>query len=97
MVLKVAMDAVTAARRIGQVDEASLVCAVAGELESNLTRRNKTWLTQPEALRKRCLDVAELFVKEVWLGALKGKTPGQNDRRVIASIYRMAFVMAHRN
>ncbi len=68
MVLRVAMDAVTAARRIGQVDEASLVCAVAGELETNLTRRKKTWLTQPEALRKRCLDVAELFVKEVWHG-----------------------------
>lgn len=96
MVLKVAMDAVTAARRLGQMDEASLVCAVAGELETNLTRRGKTWLDHSGALRKRCVEVAELFVKEVWLGALKGKTPGQNDRRVMASIYRMAFVMAHR-
>jgi hypothetical protein len=96
MVFKVAMDAVTAARRLGQVDEASLVCAVAGELETNLSRRDKTWLTQPEALRKRCLDVAALFVRDVWLGALKGKTPSQGDRRVMASIYRMAFVTAHR-
>ena len=96
LVFKVAMDAVTAARRIGQADEASLVCAVAGELETNLSRRDKTWLTNSEALRKRCLGVAEIFVKDVWLGALKGKTPGQSDRRVMASIYRMAFVMGNR-
>lgn len=96
LAFKVAMDAVAAARRIGQVDQTSLVCAVAGELETNLLRRDKTWLTHPEALRKRCMEVAELFVIDVWQGALKEKTPSQSDRRVMASIYRMAFVMAHR-
>lgn len=96
LVFKIAMDAVTAAQRIGQMDEASLICAIAGELETTLARRDKTWLTQPEALRKRCIDVAQLFVKEVWLGALKEKMPGQNSRRIMASIYRMAFVTAHR-
>jgi hypothetical protein len=96
MVFKVAMDAVSIARRIGAVDEASLVCAVAGELETNLSRRDKTFLTRAEALRKRCFEVAELFVRDVWLGALKGRPPGQNDRRVIASIYRMAFLTAQR-
>jgi|WetSurMetagenome_2_1015567.scaffolds.fasta_scaffold08790_2 hypothetical protein len=95
-VFKVAMDAVTAALRLAQMDKSSLVCAVAGELETNLSRRGKTWLTQPEALRKRCLDVAELFVQDIWLGALKGKMPSQSNRRVMASIYRMAFVTAHR-
>ncbi len=96
LVFKIAMDSVASARRIGQADEASLICAVAGELETNLTRRDKTWLTHSEAVRKRCLEVAELFVRNVWLGALKGKMPGQNDRRVMASIYRMAFVTANR-
>lgn len=96
MILKIAMDTVSAARRMGQVDDASLICAMAGELETNLSRRDKTWLTQPDALRKRCLDVAEFFVREVWHGVLQGKLPSQNDRRVLSSIYRMAFVMAHR-
>jgi hypothetical protein len=95
-VFKIAMDTVTAARRIQQIDETSLIYAVAGELETNLSRRDKTWLTQPEAIRKRCLAVAEIFVRDVWFGALKGRLPGQNDRRVLASIYRMAFVLAGR-
>lgn len=96
LVFKIAMDAVTGARRMGQTDEASLINAVAGELETNLARKGKTWLTQSEALRKRCLQVAELFVRDVWLGVLKGKMPGQNNRRVMASIYRMAFVTSNR-
>lgn len=96
MVFKIAMDTVTAARRTQQTDETSLIYAVAGELETNLSRRDKTWLSQPEAIRKRCLTVAEVFVRDVWFGALKGRPPAQNDRRVLASIYRMAFVTVHR-
>lgn len=96
LVFKIALDAVTAARRTQQVDEASLTYAVAGELETNLSRKNKTWIEHPEVLRKKCLDVAEVFVRDVWLGALKGRPPGQSDLRVLKSIYRMAFMMANR-
>jgi hypothetical protein len=96
LVFKIAMDTVAVARRIQQTDERSLIYAVAGELETNLYRRDKTWLTQPEALRRRCLTVAEIFVRDVWLGALQSRQPGQADRRVLASIYRMAFVLANR-
>jgi len=72
---------------------------VAGELETNLTRRQKAAAKanrHNKSLADGCMAVAELFVNEVWHGVMKGKTPSQKSRRVLSSIYRVAFVKAHR-
>lgn len=99
MVFKLCLDTVNQARREGQNDLKSLIYAVAGELETNLVRRQKAAARSKrdeKSLVQGCFDVAELFVKDVWLGVLKGKTPSQRSRRVLSSIYRMAFLKTHR-
>lgn len=99
LVFKLCLDTVNQARREGQNDQKSLVYAVAGELETNLTRRQKAAAKanrHNKSLADGCMAVAELFVNEVWHGVMKGKTPSQKSRRVLSSIYRVAFVKAHR-
>ena len=99
LVFKLCLEAVNQARRNDQDDEKSLVYAVAGELETNLVRKQKAaakkWRDEKNLI-DGCFNVAELFVKEVWLGVLKGKAPSQKSRRVLSSIYRMAFLKTHR-
>ncbi|EFK07862.1 conserved hypothetical protein [delta proteobacterium NaphS2] len=93
MVFKICLDAANEARRIGQEDAASLVYAVAGELETNLVRKQKAWETK--IFMDNCFAVAELFVNDVWFGVLEGKSPTQKSRRILSSIYRMAFLKTH--
>lgn len=86
------------ARRDKITDKKSLVYAIAGELETNLVRKVKASAKESregKTLREGCLDVAEIFVNDVWLGVLGGKPPGQTSRRVLSSIYRIAFLKAH--
>ena len=99
LVFKLCLDAVNGARQVGQNDAQSLIYAVAGELEHNLTRKGKAAASKHrdgKSLTDGCLKVAELFVNEVWFGVLKTRAPSQRNRRILGSIYRMAFLQAPR-
>lgn len=96
LVFDLCLDSVLAARRVGQTDQRSLILAVAGELRTNLDRKDKVAASKHRAgksLLDACVDVAELFVTQVWYGALKECPPNQSNRRILTSIYRMAFLL----
>jgi hypothetical protein len=98
MVFKICLDTANEARRVGQEDADSLIHAIAGELETNLIRKGKAAAKthrEGKALMDACFSVAELFVNNVWLGVLGGKSPTQKSRRILSSIYRMAFLKTH--
>jgi hypothetical protein len=98
MVFKICLDAANEARRIGQEDAGSLIHAIAGELETNLVRKDKAAARvhrEKKSLVDGCFAVAELFVNDVWFGVLGGKSPTQKSRRILSSIYRMAFLKTH--
>lgn len=100
LVFKFCMETATAARAAGQVDEQSLIYAVAGELETNLIRKGKAAASkyrEGQSLKDGCLELATFFVREIWNGVLKRRPPSQTNRRVFGSIYRMAFLQAVRN
>jgi len=100
LVFNLCMEAAYAARAAGQEDEQSLIYAVAGELETNLVRKGKAAARKyrdDKPLLDGCLEVAELFVREIWHGVLKRRPPSQTNRRVLSSIYRMAFLQTVRN
>lgn len=100
LVLHICMDAAYAARSLAQDDEQSLIYAVAGELETNLVRRGKAAARKyrnDQSLPDACLELAEFFVREIWNGILKRRPPSQNNRRVLSSIYRMAFLQTVRH
>lgn len=97
LVFNLCLEFTLGARAIGQADESSLVNGIASELEVNLVRKNKAAARQHrenDPLRTGCLDVAGQFVREVWNGVLKGRPPSQRARRILGSIYRMAFLQA---
>ena len=99
LVFKICLDAVTAAIKAGQTDATSMIYGVAGELETNLVRRIKAGSRQNrqgKSLMEGCEEVAGVFVNEVWKGAFGDKFPSQKTRRVSSSIYRVAFLKAHR-
>lgn len=99
LVFNLCLEAVAIAGREGQTDRQSLIHAVTGELETNLTRRDKAAARgnrDGKSLMEGCEEVAGLFVDEVWLGVMKGHFPPQKSRRVLSSIYRVAFLKAHR-
>ena len=99
LVFKICLDAVTAAIKNNQTDMTSLVYAVAGELETNLVRREKAGKRENrdnKRLMEGCEDVAEIFVNDVWKNAFGNKYPSQKSRRVLSSIYRIAFLKAHK-
>jgi hypothetical protein len=100
LVFKLCLDAVNDARQVEQVDKQSLIYAIAGELEHNLTRKGKAAASKHrggKSLSDGCLEVADLFVNDVWFGVLKAHAPSQRNRRILGSIYRMAFLQAQRN
>lgn len=99
LVFNICLDAVTAAIKDNQTDITSLIYAVAGELETNLVRRDKAGKRENrnnKPLMEGCEDVAEIFVNEVWKNAFGNKYPSQKSRRVLSSIYRVAFLKAHK-
>lgn len=100
LVFKFCMETAAATCAAGQDDEQSLIYAIAGELETNLTRKGKAAASKHrdgQALKDGCLDLATFFVREIWNGVLKRRPPSQTNRRVFSSIYRMAFLQAVRN
>jgi hypothetical protein len=48
-------------------------------------------------LEAACIDFARQFVTEVWQGVLNGKPPAQKNRRLLGSVYRMAFLQSFRD
>ncbi|MDY6994032.1 MAG: hypothetical protein SVR94_15705, partial [Pseudomonadota bacterium] len=98
LVFDICLDTINAARGLKQLDEQALIYAVAGELEMELTRKGDAAAREHRGEQKlvaACLEVAELFVQEVWFKVLGGHAPSQKDRRVLGSIYRMAFLLTH--
>ncbi|MBF0411223.1 MAG: hypothetical protein HQK70_00755 [Desulfamplus sp.] len=98
LVFKICFDTVTSARKYGQMDEESLIYAIAGELETNLVRKDKAASRNNrdgKNLIDGCLEVAQLFVKDIWTGLLNGQTPGQKNKRILSSIYRISFIKNH--
>ncbi len=99
LVFKICLDAVSAVKKEGQTDALSMVYAVAGELETNLVRREKAGKRENrkgKKLMEGCEEVADIFVNDVWKGVFKDKYPSQKSRRVMSSIYRVAFLKAHK-
>ncbi|UJS22923.1 hypothetical protein [Thiothrix winogradskyi] len=99
-VFKICLDSALALRSAGQSDPASLIHGIAGELETNLVRKDEAAAKkhrEEQSLEAACMDFAHQFVHEVWLGVLHGKPPAQKTRRLLGSVYRMAFLQAFRN
>jgi len=100
LVFKLCLEAVTIAQKQHQIDTKSLIYAVAGELELNLVRRDKAAKKanrNGKILMEGCESVAAIFVNEVWTSAFGNKFPSQKSRRVLSSIYRIAFLKAHKD
>ncbi len=99
-VFKICLDSALALRSAGQNDPASLIHGIAGELETNLVRKDEAAARKhrdEQSLEAACMDFASQFVHEVWMGVLHGKPPAQKTRRLLGSVYRMAFLQAFRN
>jgi hypothetical protein len=87
-------------RGAGQTDTATLIYGIAGELETNLVRKGKAAARKyrgDQSLEAACMDFARQYVAEVWQGVLHGKPPAQKTRRVLGSVYRMAFLQSFRD
>jgi hypothetical protein len=98
LVFKICLDSAQDLLAYNQVDPASLINGIADQLSINLKRKGKEGfgLLRADLLDEACLEFAKQFVDEVWLGVLQGKPPAQKERRLLGSIYRMAFIQAHR-
>ena len=100
LVFKLCLDTAIDLWRTGLRDHESLVMGIAGELETNLVRKNKMAARthrNGKSLRDGCLDVARQFVDNIWQILLSGRPPSQRTRRVLGSVYRMAFLTAPRS
>lgn len=92
--LREALDAVWAARSLGQTSRASLLAAVAGTLDRTLARRDliaASVAREKQPLSEALVTAAEVFVDQVWLGAFAGQAPASRNRRVAFAIYAFAF------
>lgn len=99
LVFNLCLDSALQLRGLNIGDEASLIAGLAGELETNLVRKEKMSASKYRGgatLEKACMDYATQFVTDVWQGVLGGKPPAQKSRRLLGSIYRMAFLQACR-
>lgn len=96
LVFKLCFDTASAAmKELKELDKVSLINAIAGELETNLDRKDEVAASKyrdGKTLIDGCIEVARLFVEEVWIGVLGGKSPGQKTKRILSSIYRIAFI-----
>ena len=99
LVFNFCLDSALQLRGLNITDDASLIAGIAGELETNLVRKEKMSASKYRngaALEQACMDYATQFVTDVWKGVLGGKPPAQKSRRLLGSIYRMAFLQACR-
>ncbi|CAA6814082.1 MAG: Unknown protein [uncultured Thiotrichaceae bacterium] len=97
LVFNLTLETALKLRAAGQTDASSLVYGIAGELDTNLVRKEKQAARKHRddvPLDQECLNFARQFVNEVWEGVLKERPPSQSTRRVLASVYRMAFMQA---
>jgi hypothetical protein len=93
------LETAIGAWKLKQRDAESLTMAIAGELETNLARKQKIAAAKNrdgEILQDAFVAFARRFVDDVWFGVLKGRPPAQASRRVLAGIYRMSFLTAPR-
>ena len=99
LVFNLCLDSAIQLKTLNINDETSLIAGIAGELETNLVRKKKACHNKYRhgiPLQKGCMDYATQFVTDVWQGVLGGKPPAQKSRRLLGSIYRMAFLQACR-
>ena len=100
LVFNICLQSALDLRGVGQIDAASMIHGIAGELETNLVRKDKMAARKhrgDQPLTVACMNFAEQFVTDVWQGVLNGKPPAQKTRRLLGSVYRMAFLQAFRN
>lgn len=99
LTFNLSLETAIAAWKLNQRDAESLAMAIAGELETNLVRRQQQSARTTRdgvGLTEECLDFARRFVADLWFGVLDGRPPAQANRRVLAAIYRMSFLTAPR-
>ena len=95
LMFNISLDTAQGLRAIHLTDIETLILGVAGELETNLSRKgDKAYFEKwtPDLFKNRCLDFAEQFVKEIWVGILQQRPPSQTAKRLLSSVYRMSFV-----
>jgi hypothetical protein len=97
LMFKLAMDSLRILLKTRQMDDTSLVNGIAGELDINLDRKDKTFLKAASKRREVCTAFADYFVNHVWHGALADRLPSQSQLRLLGSIYRMAFINSARH
>jgi hypothetical protein len=100
LVFNLCLDTAMGLRAINQIDSASLIHGIAGELETNLGRKDKMSASKfrdGQSLEMACMNFAAQFVHDIWLGVLQGKPPAQKSRRLLGSVYRMAFLQSFRH
>ena len=100
LVFSLTLNTALGLRASNQTDQASLICGIASELETNLVRKDKMCASQyreGHSLRDECVNFATLFVTSVWQPVLKQRPPSQTTRRLLSSVYRMAFLRASRD
>jgi hypothetical protein len=95
--MSAAIEAVEGARGIAHPSPASLVAAIVGKLENELSRGRIGW---PGRVHGRHFPVdhacaaAEVFVDRVWKEAFRNRAPASRARRSAFAIYRFAFLEA---
>jgi len=99
LIFTIALNTTLGLRAIQQSATETLILGIAGELETNLNRKGdsayiKNW--SPDTLKNECISISEQFVHEVWDGVLKKRPPSQRSRRLLSSVYRMAFIQAQK-
>ncbi|MBK1649039.1 hypothetical protein [Rhabdochromatium marinum] len=99
LAFNISLETAIAVWKLGQRDAESLAMAIAGELDTNLVRKQKAAAKNHRDdvnFTTECLAFAERFVDDVWFGVLNGRPPAQVNRKTLASIYRMSFLTAPR-
>jgi hypothetical protein len=100
LIFNLALNTACGLRAAQQTDTESLINGIAGELETNLSRKDKFCASKYRdgvPAREECINFATFFVESVWQGVLKQRPPSQSTRRLLSSIYRMAFLQASEN
>jgi hypothetical protein len=100
LVFTLALNTACGLRAAQQTDTESLINGIAGELETNLSRKDKFCASKyRDGLppREECINFATFFVESVWQGVLKQRPPSQSTRRLLSSVYRMAFLQASKD
>ena len=94
-----ALDSLLNLRAQNQLDKTTLSYGIAGELETNLVRKDKMAASkyrEGKNLQDECIHFAQQFVETIWFNVLKQRPPSQSNRRLLSSVYRIAFLQASR-